>query len=216
MIVSFCVSSAYADDVKADYRVVPLPENIKILGNKPFLLNASTNIVYANGDSLLQRNATFLAEYVKKSVGLSLVVKSHSSNSEGNIFLRIDKKIIGDEAYKIEVNQHNIIISGKTANGVFYGIQTLRKSLPIIQHAENVVMPAAVITDSPRFVYRGMMLDVARHFFSVDFVKEYIDLLALHNMNTFHWHLTDDQGWRIEIKKYPLLQILARFANILL
>ena len=205
MIVSFCVSSAYADDVKADYRVVPLPENIKILGNKPFLLNASTNIVYANGDSLLQRNATFLAEYVKKSVGLSLVVKSHSSNSEGNIFLRIDKKIIGDEAYKIEVNQHNIIISGKTANGVFYGIQTLRKSLPIIQHAENVVMPAAVITDSPRFVYRGMMLDVARHFFSVDFVKEYIDLLALHNMNTFHWHLTDDQGWRIEIKKYPLL-----------
>ena len=81
MIVSICVSSAYADDVKADYRVVPLPENIKILGNKPFLLNASTNIVYANGDSLLQRNATFLAEYVKKSVGLSLVVKSHSSNS---------------------------------------------------------------------------------------------------------------------------------------
>ncbi|WP_434504386.1 beta-N-acetylhexosaminidase [Prevotella sp.] len=205
MIVSFCVSSAYADDVKADYRVVPLPESIKILGNKPFILNASANIVYANGDSLLQRNATFLAEYVKKSVGLSLMVKPRPSKSEGNIFLRIDKKIIGDEAYKIEVNQHNIIISGKTANGVFYGIQTLRKSLPIIQHAENVVMPAAVITDSPRFAYRGMMLDVARHFFPVDFVKEYIDLLALHNMNTFHWHLTDDQGWRIEIKKYPLL-----------
>jgi hexosaminidase len=205
MIVSICVSSAYADDVKADYRVVPLPENIKILVNKPFILNASTNIVYANGDSLLQRNAAFLAEYVEKSVGLSLVVKSHSSNSDGNIFLRIDKKIIGDEAYKISVNQHNIIISGKTANGVFYGIQTLRKSLPIIQHVEHVVLPAAVITDSPRFAYRGMMLDVARHFFSVDFVKEYIDLLALHNMNTFHWHLTDDQGWRIEIKKYPLL-----------
>jgi len=205
MIVSFCVSSAYADDVKADYRVVPLPENIKILGNKPFILDASANIVYANGDSLLQRNATFLAEYVKKSVGLSLVVKSHSANSDRNIFLRIDRKIIGDETYKIEINQHNIIVSGKTANGVFYGIQTLRKSLPIIQHAENVIMPAAVITDSPRFAYRGMMLDVARHFFPVDFVKEYIDLLALHNMNTFHWHLTDDQGWRIEIKKYPLL-----------
>ena len=205
MIVSICVSSAYADDVKADYRVVPLPENIKILGNKPFILDASANIVYANGDSLLQRNATFLAEYVKKSVGLSLVVKSHSANSDRNIFLRIDRKIIGDETYKIEINQHNIIVSGKTANGVFYGIQTLRKSLPIIQHAENVIMPAAVITDSPRFAYRGMMLDVARHFFPVDFVKEYIDLLALHNMNTFHWHLTDDQGWRIEIKKYPLL-----------
>ena len=205
MIVSMCVSSVYADNAEADYHVVPLPENIKISGGKPFILNASSAIVYAHGDSLLKRNAIFLAEYVKKSVGLSLVVQSHSLKSDGNIFLRIDKKINGDEAYKIEIDKHNIIVSGKTANGVFYGIQTLRKSLPIIQHAENVVMPAAMISDTPRFAYRGMMLDVARHFFPVDFVKEYIDLLALHNMNTFHWHLTDDQGWRIEIKKYPLL-----------
>lgn len=205
MIVSMCVSSVYADNAEADYHVVPLPENIKISGGKPFILNASSDIVYAHGDSLLKRNAIFLAEYVKKSVGLSLVVQSHSLKSDGNIFLRIDKKINGDEAYKIEIDKHNIIVSGKTANGVFYGIQTLRKSLPIIQHAENVVMPAAMISDTPRFAYRGMMLDVARHFFPVDFVKEYIDLLALHNMNTFHWHLTDDQGWRIEIKKYPLL-----------
>ena len=205
MIVSMCVSSVYADNAEADYHVVPLPENIKISGGKPFILNASSAIVYAHGDSLLKRNAIFLAEYVKKSVGLSLVVQSHSLKSDGNIFLRIDKKINGDEAYKIEIDKHNIIVSGKTANGVFYGIQTLRKSLPIIQHAENVVMPSAMISDTPRFAYRGMMLDVARHFFPVDFVKEYIDLLALHNMNTFHWHLTDDQGWRIEIKKYPLL-----------
>ena len=205
MIVSMCVSSVYADNAEADYHVVPLPESIKISGGKPFILNASSAIVYAHGDSLLKRNAIFLAEYVKKSVGLSLVVQSHSLKSDGNIFLRIDKKINGDEAYKIEIDKHNIIVSGKTANGVFYGIQTLRKSLPIIQHAENVVMPAAMISDTPRFAYRGMMLDVARHFFPVDFVKEYIDLLALHNMNTFHWHLTDDQGWRIEIKKYPLL-----------
>ena len=205
MIVSMCVSSVYADNAEADYHVVPLPESIKISGGKPFILNASSAIVYAHGDSLLKRNAIFLAEYVKKSVGLSLVVQSHSLKSDGNIFLRIDKKINGDEAYKIEIDKHNIIVSGKTANGVFYGIQTLRKSLPIIQHAENVVMPSAMISDTPRFAYRGMMLDVARHFFSVDFVKEYIDLLALHNMNTFHWHLTDDQGWRIEIKKYPLL-----------
>ncbi len=205
MIVSMCVSSVYADNAEADYHVVPLPESIKISGGKPFILNASSAIVYAHGDSLLKRNAIFLAEYVKKSVGLSLVVQSHSLKSDGNIFLRIDKKINGDEAYKIEIDKHNIIVSGKTANGVFYGIQTLRKSLPIIQHAENVVMPSAMISDTPRFAYRGMMLDVARHFFPVDFVKEYIDLLALHNMNTFHWHLTDDQGWRIEIKKYPLL-----------
>jgi len=168
------VSSIYAGNVEADYRVVPLPQSIKISEGKPFILNASSDIVYVHGDSLLQRNAAFLAEYINKSVGLSLVVKSRPSKSDGNIFLRIDKKINGDEAYKIEIDKHHIIISGKTANGVFYGIQTLRKSLPIIQHAENVVLPAAMISDTPRFAYRGMMLDVARHFFPVDFVKEYM------------------------------------------
>ena len=101
MIVSMCVSSVYADNAEADYHVVPLPESIKISGGKPFILNASSAIVYAHGDSLLKRNAIFLAEYVKKSVGLSLVVQSHSLKSDGNIFLRIEKKINGDEAYKI-------------------------------------------------------------------------------------------------------------------
>ena len=94
---------------------------------------------------------------------------------------------------------------GIRKRGVFYGIQTLRKSLPLIQNAANVSLPAVIITDTPRFSYRGMMLDCARHYFPVDVVKEYIDLLALHNMNVFHWHLTEDQGWRIEIKKYPEL-----------
>ena len=97
------------------------------------------------------------------------------------------------------------MIAGGTPQGVFYGIQTVRKSLPILATATEVTLPATVITDAPRFGYRGMHLDCARHFFTVDFIKEYIDLLALHNMNRFHWHLTDDQGWRIEIKKYPRL-----------
>jgi len=95
------------------------------------------------------------------------------------------------------------LITGKTEAGVFYGIQTLCKSIP---DTRGIVQLAPVqITDAPRFKYRGMHLDVARHFFSVDFVKKYIDMLALHHVNTFHWHLTEDQGWRIEIKKYPFL-----------
>ena len=111
----------------------------------------------------------------------------------------------GDEAYHISVSNKTIRVTGKTPKGVFYGIQTLRKSLAEEIHQDAIVFPAVEIDDEPRFGYRGMMLDCARHFFPVSFVKKFIDLLALHNMNTFHWHLTDDQGWRIEIKKYPEL-----------
>ena len=96
-------------------------------------------------------------------------------------------------------------LNGQTENGVFYGIQTLRKSIPSQTIASSILLPAGTIQDEPRFSYRGMHLDVGRHFFPIEFVKKYIDLLALHNMNTFHWHLTEDQGWRIEIKKYPKL-----------
>ena len=111
------------------------------------------------------------------------------------------------KAYKINVTPQKVVISGRTSAGVFYGIQTLRKSLPILRPTEHepVLLPSVSIADAPRFPYRGMMLDCSRHFFPISFVKRFIDLIALHNMNVFHWHLTDDQGWRIEIKKYPKL-----------
>lgn len=108
------------------------------------------------------------------------------------------------EGYRLTVSKKGIEIVGGSEAGVFYAMQTLRKSLPVAEF-ESVELPAVVITDQPRFGYRGMMLDCARHFFSVSEVKEFIDMMALHNMNCFHWHLTDDQGWRIEIKKYPRL-----------
>jgi hexosaminidase len=88
---------------------------------------------------------------------------------------------------------------------VFYGIQTLRKALPVVTNAKRIALPACSINDYPRFPYRGFLVDVGRHFFPVSYIKEIIDMLALHNINYFHWHLTDDQGWRIEIKKYPRL-----------
>jgi hexosaminidase len=99
-------------------------------------------------------------------------------------------------------------ITGGSADGLFYGIQTLRKSLPVGEFS-SVELPAVEITDYPRFGYRGMHLDIARHFQDIDFIKKYIDILALHNINTFHWHLVDDQGWRVEIKKYPLLTTIS-------
>ena len=105
----------------------------------------------------------------------------------------------------LTTTSEGIQINGQTENGVFYGCQTLRKSIPAEAQGADILLPAGSIKDEPRFTYRGMHLDVCRHFFPLEFIKEYIDLLALHNMNTFHWHLTDDQGWRIEIKKYPKL-----------
>ncbi|MFY9515878.1 MAG: family 20 glycosylhydrolase, partial [Dysgonamonadaceae bacterium] len=112
--------------------------------------------------------------------------------------------------YRIEVAENTITITGSSEAGVFYGIQTLRKATPVGKNI-SVTYPQVIINDQPRFGYRGMMLDVARHFQPVDFVKKFIDMLTLHNINRFHWHLTDDQGWRIEIKKFPKLTEIGAF-----
>lgn len=111
---------------------------------------------------------------------------------------------IPKEAYRLDVNKDSIVITASSGSGIFYGIQSLAQIIPVDEH-EEIAIPVCQINDWPRFQYRGMHLDVCRHFYSVDFVKKYIDLLARYKLNTFHWHLTEDQGWRIEIKKYPKL-----------
>lgn len=189
----------------ANYRVVPLPQEITLTQEKPFILNKEVSINYPKGNALLKRNAAFLSEYIKETTGLELKVESSEKSTRGNtITLCLDKSILNKEGYELTVTSQNVQIKGGTANGVFYGIQTLRKSIPVAT-TSAITLPTVNIKDEPRFGYRGMHLDVGRHFFPVEFIKEYIDLLALHNMNTFHWHLTEDQGWRIEIKKYPKL-----------
>ena len=157
--------------------------------------------------SNLQDNAEFLVDYVERQTGVKLT--SHAGMPvDGAICLTLDLSDDNAEAYKLIVNDKRVCISGASEAGVFYGIQTLRKSLPVAQDI-NVNLSAVEIYDKPRFAYRGAMLDVARHFYTVDEVKTFIDMLALHNINRFHWHLTDDQGWRIEIKKYPKLMSVA-------
>lgn len=186
----------------ADYNVVPLPNSVTMTGNEPFELTQSATISYPEGNVDMERNARFLAKYVADATEMTLNVMP--GKAKKGIRLVLDKKVSGDEAYTIVVDKKGVIISGSTPNGVFYGVQTLRKSLPV-GAASVVELPSVKISDSPRFVHRGMMLDCSRHFFPLDFVKRYIDLIAMHNMNVFHWHLSDDQGWRIEIKKYPEL-----------
>lgn len=198
------VCSGFAAD--ANYQdVVPLPLSITMQKGKAFTLTATTPIVYTGTDTKMQKNAEFLSEYVEQLTGLKLTVTGKKDKKTPAIVLTLDPKVQGAEAYRLTVTDKQVTIAASTPAGAFYGIQTLRKSLPALDKAEDITLPATIVTDQPRFGYRGMMLDCGRHFWPISFVKKYIDILALHNMNTFHWHLSEDQGWRIEIKKYPKL-----------
>lgn len=197
-------TSCQKETITADYNVIPLPQRIEMKDGSPFMIKKSTVIVFQQGNEKLKKTAGFLAEYILYSTGLSLSV-TDEERQEDAIVLKTNFANANSEAYKISVDHSHVIINGSSEAGTFYGVQTLRKSMTAETKDRNVLLPAVEITDYPRFAYRGMMLDVARHFYSVEFVKKYIDILALHNLNRFHWHLSDDQGWRIEIKKRPLL-----------
>ena len=193
-----------ANTVK-EYPIIPKPLSMEITKGK-FLVDTKTKI---SGDASLINEGNFLGELLSAVSGEK--IQFSSEGSEGNILLKLDTSIKNEEGYTLAITYNQITISGKTSKGVFYGIQTLRQI--ISSDTEVTTIPAVIIKDNPRFEYRGMHLDVARHFFPVDFVKKYIDLIAMHKMNTFHWHLTDDQGWRIEIKKYPKLTEVGAWRN---
>lgn len=202
-LFAFLFSCESIKEVKeASYNTVPLPSEISKTNSDAFKLNSSTKIVFPEGNDKMKRNAEFLSEYLMMSVGVKPDITS-SIHDNNIILLSLDLDNDNEEAYRINVNENAISISGSSEAGVFYGIQTLRKATPVGKYA--VSYPAVTINDEPRFGYRGTMLDIARHFQSVEFVKKFIDMIALHNINRFHWHLTEDQGWRIEIKKYPRL-----------
>ena len=192
---------------EANYQVIPLPQEVSLTQENPFKLNENVLIAYPENNALLQRNAEFLSEYIQQATNYAPKTKAIAAGEQvkNAIVLGLDPSIANKEGYVLTTTPEGISINGQTVNGVFYGIQTLRKSIPAEAKGATVLIPAGEIKDEPRFSYRGMHLDVGRHFFPKEFMKKYIDLLALHNMNTFHWHLTDDQGWRIEIKKYPKL-----------
>ncbi len=194
---------------EANYQVVPLPAEIITENGMPFTLSKATKIVFPQENEKMQRNAQFLAAYLEIATGIKPEITT-TAPQKNAVILALDAANGNPEAYRIEVNENTITITGSSEAGVFYGIQTLRKATPVGENI-SVMYPQVIINDQPRFGYRGMMLDVARHFEPADFVKKYIDMLALHNINRFHWHLTDDQGWRIEIKKFPKLTEIGAF-----
>lgn len=190
--------------INADYEVIPLPQKITLEQGEGFILNRNTRIVYLNNNEKQRQIAEFLGQYINSTTGLELSITSEEL-TENAIILRTDYESDKNESYKLTVDNKLIVINGKDDAGTFYGVQTLRKAIPASCLHNIVVFPIGTIENYPRFEYRGSMLDVARHMFPKEFIKKYIDILALHNINHFHLHLTDDQGWRIEIKKYPEL-----------
>lgn len=212
-MLAISCSNKYQEIVNTDddYQIIPKPKEL-IMAKGRFLLSSNTAII---SNASLAQETEYLNNMLSRVSGNTLVIDSSAGNS-GNIKLELDNSIDNTEGYKLSVKYDAIVISGKTNIGVFYGIQSLLQLLPAeIENGDNEIaeltVPAVEIRDSPRYKYRGMHLDVGRHFFPVASVKKYIDLIAMHKMNTFHWHLTEDQGWRIEIKKYPKLTEVGGF-----
>jgi hexosaminidase len=186
-----------------------IPQPVKIESGKgTFTMHPSAEIKFTGGE-WAKNEAGFLAEILRPATGFALETEE---GTDGAINLVIDTALdMNPEGYLLTVEKKKVILTGCTPAGLSRGIQTIRQLLPPEIESSTVAggvkwtMPCVSITDFPRFSWRGMHLDVSRHFFDVDFIKRYIDILAMHKMNVFHWHLVDDQGWRIEIKKYPRL-----------
>jgi hexosaminidase len=190
--------------------IIPIPASVEEKEGE-FTITEETRVILSQKSEETELASRYLAGMLNKATGFNIQVSKGNSAKEGSIFLNIDESIRNKEGYTLIVTNKGVTIEAKEAVGLFYGIQTLRQLLPVEIESVNLIdnvewtVPAVEIEDSPRYVYRGMMLDVGRHFFPVDYVKKFIDLIAMHKMNTMHWHLTEDQGWRIEIKKYPKL-----------
>ena len=196
---------------KPQISIIPRPEKYWVSSNT-VKLDKHTRIIYEDPDPALRFMAEDLARQIEKRASfVTEVVALSLAKSIGNditLTLNLNDSAYGKEGYKIQHNGMKFLsIQANNVKGVFYGIQSLLQIFPQpgTEKEEKIILPAIYIEDKPRFVYRGMHLDVSRHFFPVSFVKQYIDLMAMYKFNTLHWHLTEDQGWRIEITKYPRL-----------
>ncbi|MEA4975013.1 MAG: family 20 glycosylhydrolase [Paludibacter sp.] len=197
---------SFVSKAQVDF-IIPKPVSV-IKQKTEFIIDNNTQINLLENSRLMLQNGNYLSEQVNalSKKNIKTVVGKRKVNNTINI--SIDKKL-GEEAYSLEVTNKQINLTGGSHKGVFYGIQTLLQVIPneylTKEPASKIIVPGVKIIDYPRLEYRGAMLDVGRHFYSVEEVKQFIDILALHKINTFHWHLTEDQGWRIEIKRYPEL-----------
>ena len=203
-----------ANAQRAEYDVIPLPKEVKVDSANVFVLKNGMGVSFDASSEEIFRNVVFLRQWVEETTGISL--KLTPTDKKAAIRLSLDYKETKDEAeaelteqqkeaYRIKVDKKGIAIIARQPIGLFRAIQTLRKSLPVMKNADMVELPYVEIFDEPRFEYRGVLLDCGRHYFNIEFIKKFLDVMALHGSNQFHWHLTEDQGWRFEVKAYPSL-----------
>ena len=197
-------------EVVNEYNIVPMP-NQMIPQEGRFQLSNKVFVVTTDCTPEVQAIADSLTARIQLISGISLQTSTQENPEASNIHF-VTTEGMPKEGYKLSIAPNGITLSASHPNGFFYGVQTMYQLLPPAIYGKETVknanwsLPAVEIEDAPRFPYRGLMLDVCRHFSTTDYIYKFIDMLAMHKMNTFHWHLTDDQGWRIEIKKYPKLQ----------
>ena len=203
-----------ANAQRAEYDVIPLPKEGKVDSANVFVLKNGMGVSFDASNEEVYRNVLFFRQWVEETTGITL--KLAPGDKKAAIRMSLDyPKAKGEvesdlteqqkEAYMIKVDKKGIAIIARQPIGLFRAAQTLRKSLPIVKNADKVELPYAEIFDEPRFEYRGVLLDCGRHYFTVEFIKKFLDVMALHGSNQFHWHLTEDQGWRFEVKAYPSL-----------
>lgn len=193
--------------VRPDVKIIPQPEMVTNLSGT-FTLNSATKILINNESEEMRTIASNLSQHLNVFYGIESKEVSYSEIARKNsVFIKLIPNLnTGKEAYHLTVDSKGITLEASAPNGLFYGVQTIIQLMPAEkQQVSEVVLPSVEISDAPRFAWRGLHLDVGRHFMPKEFVLKFIDYMAMHKFNTFHWHLTEDQGWRIEIKKYPKL-----------
>ncbi len=203
LIISLFFSCNQETIQQKEIGIIPKPL-FQQINKGVFILDEGIRIISDNGLSEV-------SDYFKSYLEENYQIVFNPQKETTKIFFTINDAIANEEGYELKIEEQNIRIESKNAKGAFYAVQSLFQLLPLPSKSNSYKIPCLKIKDQPLFKYRGMHLDVGRHFFSVDFIKKYIDLMARLKMNTFHWHLTEDQGWRIEIKKYPKLQEIAAY-----
>jgi len=217
LFVFVCIAALTASAQKANYNIIPLPKEVKADTTQQFTLKDGIGIAYDSSNTEIARTAEFLQQWVKEATGIQLQLAPEDKAAQIKLAVGVPAKKgkkakqvaplteQQKEAYTLSVGAKGILLSATEPVGLFRAAQTFRKSLPVTKDSKGVELPYVQISDQPRFSYRGVLLDCGRHFFSVEFIKQFLDAMALHGCNQFHWHLTEDQGWRFEVKAYPEL-----------
>ena len=217
MLLTILTGNSIINAQRADFNVIPMPKEVKADSVQMFILRQGMGVSFDASNPEIYRNVQFLCEWVEQMTGIKLQLTPNDKKAAIRMTLEAPAKskkgeavaeltAQQQEAYTIKVDKKGVAIQARKPEGLFRAAQTLRKALPVVKNkTEQVELPYAQISDEPRFEYRGVLLDCGRHFFTVDFIKKFIDVMALHGSNQFHWHLTEDQGWRFEVKAYPNL-----------